>query len=129
MSTQKRDTLVSWISESQMRPEAKERALAILRRVELAEEDTQTILDIIQADIEVDFALMPGVNEALETDASYASVVSEQEEEFAEVEATVNEAATFIEAEVARVDALEGELTKQEDGTRLGDVKSRLGME
>lgn len=129
ITSQKRDQIISWITESEIRPEAKERALSILRRPELAEEDTETILDIIQTDIEADFSQMSGFAEYLEKQEEHTAFIARQKEEDAELEKVINTAVEFVEIQSAELNALESEIKTAEDESQLGDVKSRLGME
>jgi Skp family chaperone for outer membrane proteins len=121
MAPERREAIITWLSESQLRPEAKARALAIIRRPELAEEDTQTILDIIQADIEADFAEVAGLEEDLKGNDEYQSFVAKHEAELSAIEKQVEE-------EVAELQDAAEEGKAKEDEEKLGDVKSRLGL-
>lgn len=124
IAPEKRNEIVAWLTESELRPEAKERALAILRKPELAEEDTDTILEIIQSDIKADLA-----EAGMLDDGEYEAFVARQEAEIAEVEKVAQETLDAAEAHIQELDELATELGKKEDEGQLGDVKSRLGME
>lgn len=95
MTPKRRDQIIAWITESELRPEAKERALAILRRPELAEEDATTVLEILQSDIERDLD-EAGLSDALQKDVGYQEARRKEESDLAEIENAERKMLEFI---------------------------------
>jgi hypothetical protein len=126
MTSDKQHDLRTKVAESDLRAEAKARAAALLAGDELTTEHAEALTELIQDDIDADFAEIPGVNEAAAEDQAYLDMVAAHELELKKIEEAVQATTRDAEEGAAAVAELTADIETLDTELKIGEVQGRL---
>ncbi len=129
ITEQKRTELVQEVQSSELAPEHKTQALAILQKLELSDDDLLAVADIIQQDIDADIAAIdPGFEEAMSTDPEEQRILAEGTAQLEAITKDLEETMNLVEEQSRAVEAATATLTEAMNQANLEEIKGRMGL-
>lgn len=128
LSPETREELKSKVTMSALPTAVKDRVLAILSQEIIIADDAAVIRELIQNELEADFAKVEGLNAELQQDAEYIAMVASHEKELADIEEGVKQSVEFVETQTAALHEMEQQLNDAQNALNIEAVKGRLQM-
>jgi len=106
--------------------QTRKRALSILSKDTLSSIDVRELSDLIQEDIDADFAEIPGLNEESAQDQEYLNLVAAHEAEIQKIEQEMKAVGETAGAQAIELADLAGAVQEFERQGNIRDVQDRL---
>ena len=116
----------SELADSGVTPETMERIHGLLEQDPLTDEAIQEIRELIQAEIEAEYAAIPELVERVEADPEYQAAAEEIQKEIDEVHADMDDTVKMVQEGTAELEQSLAELDETTSQMRVEQIKSNL---
>lgn len=114
------------VEESALRPDIKEKVLKVLDKQPFLGEDADLVRSLIQQDLDADFGMIDGLEDAVEANPSYQQALKDADQALAAMDGVLASSIQAIEEAEASLSQAEAELSEAERTNGIEEVRSRL---
>jgi len=114
------------LADSGVTPETMERIHVLLEQDPLTDEAIQEIRELIQAELEAEYAAVPELVERVEADPEYQAAAAEIQKEIEEVHADMDDTVKMVQEGTAELEQSLADLDETTSQMRVDQIRSNL---